>query len=242
MYATKLTPEQTAGYADQFEAHGGTLCHGQPGYIWWHGAYSLKADGSTDWDSKASGEYDRLIAAGTITYGDGLAILREVHRRQIQRKIEAFETSPAIHAHMMAAILRGDRDVKAPEKADMSFFTKAAQSTRTQYGSDRKPYAPQHPCSLRLKLSEAVRFTSSQEAYADYYTTLVPVLGDVATANLEHCQTNLSAMVRYADTHTGWAGSGCNYTASLVTNEHGAFAVITCAGPGPAKAGPFFMA
>lgn len=167
-------------------------------------------------------------AIADLDYNVGCALSHILHIRKTRRAVEAFDTTPAIRAYMLAALDKDLRGCRAPEACDATHFAKASQRTTSQYGKPRPAYQPKGDCALRLSLAKAVRFTYCQDSYADMSTTLVPVSGDVAKADLKACAANLSEFVRYADSHTGMAGSGCNYSAELVTNEHGAFAIIGC--------------
>lgn len=166
-----------------------------------------------------------LIYPIDMGYDDLSEISRAQQSARIALAIEAFETTPAIKHYMRSQI--GQRGQSEPRRFDMSGFAKAAQSTRDQYGKPRKAYQADPTCPLRLHLKDAVSFSYTQEAYADYSTHLVPVTGDLP-AGLGPCQRNLAAFFRYADTHTGMAGSGANWSASLEVNEHGAFAIVSC--------------
>lgn len=165
-----------------------------------------------------------------LSYDQKTAVNAVLTRRRDRRDIEAFETTPAIRAYMLAALETGVRGQVNLRKVDLRWMVKASRRTTNQFGSQRPAYSPQPGCSLRLKLSEAVAFLYSQESYSDDSITLVPVLGEVPSdaAALRVCESNLSAFVRYSDTHTGMAGSGSNYTAHLVITEHGPVAAIHC--------------
>lgn len=170
-------------------------------------------------------EQAKALFPATLDYYDKVAIGQAWKRRQVKAAVEVFETTPAIRAYMLAN-LRDDSE--RPSICDLTFLAKAAKRTVDQYGKTRPAYRPQGDCPLRLCLTKAVRFRYSQQAYADYSTTLIPVKGEVDDAGLAVCQRNLAAFVRYADSHTGMAGSGCNYSVELVRNEHGLLAVLTC--------------
>lgn len=182
---------------------------------------------------------DALIAAGSpfvfseagkavceVAYYDGLAVAAEVARRERVAAIEAFETTAAIKKYMLDnAAARG---AQKPEKRDCRYFAKAAQRTTSQFGTKREAYKPVGNCGLRMQLEQAVSFSHTQESYSDDSVTLIPVTGDVAKADMKACHANVGAFFRYADSHTGMAGSGCNYSASLHTNELGAFIAVHC--------------
>lgn len=169
-------------------------------------------------------EPSKPIIAG-LDYKQCCKLSEHLHARRIRRDIEAFEdTTPAIRAYMLA---HQDRYSQKPERVDLSAMAKAATTTKNQWGKTRTPYRPEPGCQLRMLLKQAVRASYSQQSYADYSIYLVPVTGEMP-ADLAICQRNLGNFVRYSDSHTGMAGSGCNYTAELVVNDHGALVVITC--------------
>lgn len=147
----------------------------------------------------------------------------------LRAAVEGFETTPAIRAWMLAKM--GQHGFfRAPKRRDLSDFVESAKRTHDQWGKKRAPFKPDPSCPLRLKLKDGVSFGYSQEAYADHSTTLVPVTGEIPKdeATLSRCRANLADFFRRADTHTGWAGSGANWSAELVVTELGAFAVVFC--------------
>jgi hypothetical protein len=160
-----------------------------------------------------------------IDYKQTCEVATLLHRMHVRDAIEAFETTPAIKAHMLSQV--DQRGSRAPERVDLSNMAQVAQRRTSQYGKPRPPYAADPNCPLRMKLSEAVRFSSTQESYADHSVTLIPVYGE-PPADLGPCRLNLADFFRRCDSHTGWAGSGCNYTATLETNEHGVFVSLFC--------------
>lgn len=205
---TAATAIDLTAIADQLNAAGVTLL--------WSGDAAKKAiaDGFT----------------GGLNWDQCLELSRILHLREVRAATEAFKTTQAIRTHILAAVNSGAPGVNKPEKADLRWMAKMSNSTTDQFGRARQPYQAAEGCQLRLKLSEGVRYSHTQESYSDDSLTAVPVIGEVPTdpAARRICETNLSRFVRYSDTHTGLAGSGCNYKASLVTNEHGALAIIYC--------------
>lgn len=155
-------------------------------------------------------------------------IAADARKAALIAEIEAFETTPAIRAHLLAAA-RGDvRGIRAPARVDMRWMIASAKRETSQFHSKRGPLTLDPSCPLRLRLGEAVTFTSTQESYADHTETLVPVTGELPTgAAIGACERNLATFVRRCDSHTGMAGSGTNYSASLKITPEGAFAIIS---------------
>lgn len=172
-------------------------------------------------------EYRKEVLAG-VGYYDLELVWSEMHRRDVVRKIEAFTTTPAIKAFMLSFAATAQRGLHAPRAVDMSRFAQSAKRTTDQYHKPVAPWAPKGACGLVMKLKEGVGFTHTQESYSDDSTTLIPVEGDLSKADLAMCQANVGSFFKCADTHTGMAGSGCNWSASVMTNEHGAFIHVHC--------------
>lgn len=172
-------------------------------------------------------EHAKEVLAG-VGYYDWELVAREMNRREVVRRIEAFETTPAIKLYMRDFAKTAQRGLHAPVKTDMSRFAQSAKRTTDQYHKPVAPWAAKGSCGLVMKLKEAVGFTHTQESYSDDSDTLVPVVGDVTKANLALCQQNVASFFKCGDTHTGMAGSGCNWTASIVTNAAGSFILVHC--------------
>jgi hypothetical protein len=175
---------------------------------------------------------DEKAITGDIGYDNLCAVRHVMHLRTIRANIEAFETTPAIKAALLANIEHDVRGVQAPKICDLhDTFTAAARRTNDQYGKKRAVYKPVGPCALTMNLKSAVVATYRQEAYSDDSVYYVPVTGKINAddkAAIANCNNNLNAFVRYADTHTGWAGSGCNWSAHLVVTDDGAYVEIGC--------------
>lgn len=154
---------------------------------------------------------------------------RSLARAQAARMeaTRTFETTPAIRAYMLEHF--DDRGARAPERCDMSWMIERAKRTANQFGRPREPWTPDaSKCPLRLKLAEGVSFISTQEAYADHSTTIVPVEGPIPEGEmLAECRRRLSDFARRCDSHTGLAGSGTNWSADLIIRPEGAFALIS---------------
>ncbi len=84
-------------------------------------------------------------------------------------------------------------------------------------GRDTAPkYKPVGDCGAKLKLSEAVAFAYEQQSYADHSFFVVPFDGEVK--DREVALKNLRLLAASWRTHTGWAGSGSDWSVSLVDN------------------------
>lgn len=181
------------------------------------------------------GDEAKKVIGNDFTFDEKGMIGNYLYRNEMKEAISKFDTTPAIRAYMFACI--DDRGARVPTKRDMSFLCENLKSQRDQYGKPRKPWKPTKELGLKLKVKEAVSFKYSQESYADYTTTLIPIEGAEKIALMmppeseqfqKDADANLASMVRYSDTHTGWAGSGCNFEARMESNEFGSFAVVTC--------------
>jgi hypothetical protein len=144
------------------------------------------------------------------------------YKNKIKSEIEAFDTTPGIRAYMLAHY---EERPRSPTKHDLRFFAKAATTTTNQFGKARPAFQVDSNASCKLKLSEAVLVSYSQEAYADMSRYAVPFTGEIV--DKKKSLARLCEFVRYADTHTGWAGSGCNYSVEEI-NEEGKFVIISC--------------
>jgi hypothetical protein len=201
-------PEQIKAWADKVEA---TFDFAR------HGSYS--PEGKAFW----------AAFEPKLSYADNNAVVHELHRRMTVAAWAKAELPEAIKAIALDALAKDVRGVEhKPEGVDLSFLAERAKRTTNQFGTARKAYAPKGGCALKLQLKKAVRFTHRQEAYSDDAQFLVPVVGDLAQADLKACQQNLSEFVRYADSHTGMAGSGSNWSASLTISDLGPVAVLYC--------------
>ena len=126
--------------------------------------------------------------------------------------IEAVETTDAIRAHLRAVFAAGERGFEMPKRYSLTYLRSLAASAegRSHY---RKNYRAAGTPTLALKLGEAVQYSYSQEAYADYVRYAVPFEGSVADA--VQAKANLRDFCEAITTHTGWAGSGSNWEADL---------------------------
>jgi hypothetical protein len=81
------------------------------------------------------------------------------------------------------------------------------------------------PSGCKLEVNRAVGVGYSQESYADYSTTLIPVVlegqvdQDASRGNLRHLANSLQ-------THNGFAGSGSTYQFELKIEDDGAYVIM----------------
>ena len=73
---------------------------------------------------------------------------------------------------------------------------------------------------------KAVAVSYSQEAYADMFTSLIPV-EVIQPTDTAAAKRNLSAIARKLQTHNGWAGSGCTFGFTLTEEEDGCYVVMS---------------
>lgn len=166
-------------------------------------------------DTSAFGElpeYWSVDAQEVISEWDGHA-----HALSLKAKIEAFETTPGIRAKLLALFQAGERGLRAPRRVDLSSLAKRAQGTTDQWGKKRAPWTPDPACTCRLKLAEAVAAVSTQEAYADHSVDLVPYEGEIK--DVAAARSRLAEFLRRADSHTGWAGSGANWSVAGIDTD-----------------------
>lgn len=111
-----------------------------------------------------------------------------------------------------------------PVPHDLSGLMRAIVRTNDQYGRDRAVYTPSDG-GARLLLKQAVETDYIQDSYADLTIYKIPYTGEIQDVSKSHAA--LSQVLRRADSHTGWAGSGCNWTViSIDTNRK--VVVIQC--------------
>jgi hypothetical protein len=169
-----------------------------------------------------SGMFGTLPKFWTLDVSEVLAARgKAIYEQQLTAAIDAFTTTPAIAAFLREQRAAGTRGFRAPKAADLRYLVNLSQSAR-QY---KPAYKPAPGCAAVLKLADAVEYAYSQEAYADYIRYAVPVVL-ANNADVAICQQNLHAFAEACRTHTGLAGSGSNYSATLHQTAAGAFVVI----------------
>jgi hypothetical protein len=145
------------------------------------------------------------------------------HAKRIAAEVETFETIPEIKSYILGK--SRERGSCRPEKADYSsFFKSALERKHTAFGKPLAPYNPKAGASgIKLQPAKAVRVHYAQEPYSDDSASAIPyVIEPGKPADLKVFQANVSELVSRANTHTGWAGSGCTYTVSF----HDGFVIV----------------
>lgn len=139
------------------------------------------------------------------------------------RAAQGAVANAAIRAYLLA--LDPVHYLRAPEVRDLSDLAQLAM--RGNLGNGKPVYQPEPGCKARLKLKEAVSFWYEQASYADHSRYAVPV--ELAPdADMTVCRRNLGRFMASLRTHNGYAGSGCTWSAELITTEAGAFVVMDC--------------
>lgn len=143
----------------------------------------------------------------------------------IRASYEAVEHA-AIREYLLNRIDSTDaRYLRAAEVRDESELCKLASAPDP---TNKKPaYQPNPGCKARLKLKQAVMFYYEQASYADHSRYAVPVEFE-GTPDPAACAANLGKFCAALRTHNGFAGSGCTWTAELITNSTGSFVVMDC--------------
>lgn len=136
---------------------------------------------------------------------------------------EAVENA-TIRAFLLSLDPNGLGMVKA-EPIDLTWMI--ALSRRDNMANGKPVYQPEPGCKASMKLSAAVHYNYTQEAYADHSRYAVPVELDAA-AELTICKRNLQAFCRALRTHNGLAGSGSEWSADLHVGDDGAFVIFDC--------------
>jgi hypothetical protein len=164
-------------------------------------------------DAKAA-----LADAGlTITYDQGCAVGAELHRRKVVAAINALNAPEAVKTYLLANA--NDRHAQVPEPCDLRGVTRRALLTTSQYGKPRAAWTSHGGC--RLQMTSALVFSHEQASYADHSRYIVPFTGTPT----EESTKRLTEFFCRADTHTGLAGSGSNW--SVLSIEDG-FVVVDC--------------
>lgn len=137
--------------------------------------------------------------------------------RNNAEKRQAIEniTNPAIRSYIMQYFESNGRGIVKPAIADLSHLVELSRKVRE---SNNKPaYNPMPGSNMRLLLKNAVQYTQIHEAWSDDSDYVVPVRveGD-GPLNKNVAQINLNRFCESLRTHNGWAGSGCNWSATLM--------------------------
>jgi hypothetical protein len=139
----------------------------------------------------------------------------KINQAETRAAIVALDTTAGIREYLLADFDQEPHGRK-PEKCNMTGLAQRALTLRDQYGKARPAWKVEPTCSARLKLKEGVRVRSEQQAYADVSTILIPYEGVLS----EKSVARLAEFFRRADTHTGTAGSGTNWSVEGVNRVH----------------------
>lgn len=134
------------------------------------------------------------------------------------------DTTEGIREYLLADFDRNPH-WQHPVRFDFSGIVERVKRITDQWHKPRPAWKTDPNCTCRLKLKEAVRARSEQQAYADVTMSLIPYQGEITDKNA--ARGRLSEFFRRADTHTGWAGSGVNYSVVDIDTER-KFVIISC--------------
>lgn len=183
----RLTADEIAHYAGVL-----TFGYGTPNYV-----YNFEAPG--------------------LHYDDWQAITAEIGRRERVAAIEVLDTTPEIKAVLLATVSqRGARKVTGTEDYT-DFFKRALEAKYNGFGTVLGPYVPEKgACGIKLQPSKAVCISYRQESYSDNSEIAIPyTITEGKPADKAVFARNVSALIRRADTHNGYAGSGATWRASV---------------------------
>lgn len=148
------------------------------------------------------------------------------HDAAVDAFLAGYAASPALERHIRAACAFDARGARQPEATDLTDWIKRAiAKTSDQFHKPLPAYAPK-PSGFRLLTDKAVKLTYVQDSYADYVTTAIP-LEVTQPTDVAAARENLAQLSRRLDTHTGWAGSGTDYTFDLHAGDEGAYVILT---------------
>lgn len=181
----------------------------------------IEADGITCiWSKEAE-----TLRAG-LSYKEAAAIDEALRLKRVRADWEASDASPAVKHYVISQIETNPRGIDKPEKRDLSWMLPGAKGLKDQWGKPRAEFPDDEAFPLTVEWDKALSFRYTQEAYADYAEAIVPVSGEIMT-DLTETNSHFYQLARRNDTHTGWAGSGSNHEASLVSTPHGLVLVVT---------------
>lgn len=155
----------------------------------------------------------------------------ELTARATRRRLDAITASyyaqpdEAVRTYLVSLDL-GTRGLHEAKGCDLSYLKAAAKRAVANNGLKHAAYRPEAGCRASLKLKQAVSFSFTQESYADYTMYAVPVTVEEG-ADSATCMRNLARFAAACRSHTGFAGSGSNYSAELITTKAGYVVVIT---------------
>lgn len=158
------------------------------------------------------------------------ALAKEAARVKHEAAVEAFladyPASPALERRIREETKFGLRGACVPALNPMKWADRLNRVTNPYGGKTTAdaPYNPE-PSGYKLLLDKAVAVSSTQEAYADMFTDLIPV-EIVGPTDRDAALRNLSAIARKLQTHNGLAGSGCTFGFTLSENDDGCYVVM----------------
>ena len=160
-----------------------------------------------------------------------VAAAKEAARVKHEAAVEAFladyPASPALERRIRKDTAFGAPGAKVPVLSPENWSDRLNKVTNP-YGGKTTADAPYKPeqSGYKLLLDKAVAVSYSQEAYADMFTSLIPV-EVIQPTDTAAAKRNLSAIARKLQTHNGWAGSGCTFGFTLTEEEDGCYVVMS---------------
>ena len=172
-------------------------------------------------------QVDRLhLPADDLPKGWRLAVANILNSRHIAKlEADSAELFGKLPEPLRTVALMHRRNLTfMPQSNDLSYLL----SLRNRNG-DRvsSVYKPDPRCTLRMKLSQAVRIDYEEASYATHSRYVIPVEGE-RPADLEPCRGNLTGFCEAIRTHDGFAGSGCSWTMSLIDTGNGFVVYADC--------------
>lgn len=168
-------------------------------------------------------------AANEAWHARRAAEVKAAKEASLEAVCEALSDNPAI----VRAIRAAAEDRHAPNEfkiRDMDLNRYGCLSRpNNPYGGNAKPFpaytSVAKPSGCKLDTKRTVAVYSSQEAYADYTHTLIPVIVTGAVDE-DQARKNLGYLADALQTHNGWAGSGSTYSFALHLESDGAYVVM----------------
>ncbi len=154
------------------------------------------------------------------------AAARAKHEAGVEAFLASYPASPALERRIREETKFGLHGARVPALNPMKWADRLNRVTNPYGGKTTAdaPYNPE-PSGYKLLLDKAVAVSSTQEAYADMFTDLIPV-EIVGPTDRDAALRNLSAIARKLQTHNGLAGSGCTFGFTLSENDDGCYVVM----------------
>ena len=155
------------------------------------------------------------------------AAARAKHEAGVEAFLASYPASPALERRIRKDTAFGAPGAKVPVLSPENWSDRLNKVTNP-YGGKTTADAPYKPeqSGYKLLLDKAVAVSYSQEAYADMFTSLIPV-EVIQPTDTAAAKRNLSAIARKLQTHNGWAGSGCTFGFTLTEEEDGCYVVMS---------------